>query len=80
VVIPPLFCHYSFQQPVRASTEGEVEGDSRMTLETGGWANILTFSSFFCVSPFSLVSFFFFNFSPFSFLVSVAPRYYGKGM
>jgi len=44
--------------PGRASAGGEVEGDGRMTLETGGWANISTFPSFFCVSPFSLVSFF----------------------
>jgi len=65
--------------PGRASAGGEVEGDGQMTLETGGWANISTFPSFFCVSPFSLVSFFF-NFSPFSFLGSVAPHYYGKGM
>jgi len=64
--------------PGRVSAGGEVEGDGRMTLETGCWANISTFPSFFCVSPFSQV--FFFYFSPFSFLFSVAPRYYGKGM
>jgi len=31
-----------------------------MTLETGCWANISTFPSFFCVSPFSWVFFFLF--------------------
>jgi len=50
-----------------AAAGSKVEGDDRMTLETGGWANISTFPSFFCVSPFSLVSLFVSILSPFPF-------------
>jgi len=39
--------------PGRVDAGGKVERDDRMTLETDGRANISTFPSFFCVSPFS---------------------------
>jgi hypothetical protein len=39
---------------------GETNGDSRVVLETGGWAIVSIFLSFFYVSSFSLVSFFVF--------------------
>jgi hypothetical protein len=39
---------------------GETNGDSRVVLETGGWAIVLIFLSFFYVSSFSLVPFFMF--------------------
>jgi hypothetical protein len=67
--------------PGRAAAGSKVEGDDRMTLETGGWANISTFPSFFCFFSFLPDLLFFFLYSlPFSFLVYVAPRRYGRGM
>jgi len=44
--------------PGHVDAGGKVERDDRMTLETDGKANISTFPSFFCVSPFSQVFFF----------------------
>jgi hypothetical protein len=37
---------------------GKTDGDGWVVLETGGWATVLTFLLFFCVSSFSLVFFF----------------------
>ena len=66
--------------PGRAAAGSKVEGDDRMTLETGGWANISTFPSFFCFFSFLPDLLFFLYSLPFSFLVYVAPRRYGRGM
>jgi hypothetical protein len=54
--------------PGRAAAGSKVEGDDRMTLETGGWANISTFPSFFCFFSFLPdLLFFFYILSPFPF-------------
>ena len=50
--------------PGRAAAGSKVEGDDRMTLETGGWANISTFPSFFCFFSFLPDLLFFSIFSP----------------
>jgi hypothetical protein len=67
--------------PGRAAAGSKVEGDDRMTLETGGWANISTFPSFFCFFSFLPDLLFFSIFSPLflSGLCCSSPLWKGNG-